>query len=55
MDTNVVRNGVTFQAVVASMRARASGTLVGIASVAGFRGCPAEALTSASKSAESPI
>jgi short-subunit dehydrogenase len=41
----------TFQPFVEPMRARASGTLVGIASVAGFRGLPGGGAYSASKSA----
>jgi short-subunit dehydrogenase len=51
MDTNVLGMAVTFQPFVAPMRARASGTLVGIASVAGFRGLPGGSAYSASKSA----
>jgi len=51
MDTNVFGMAVTFQPFVAPMRARASGTLVGIASVAGFRGLPGGSAYSASKSA----
>jgi len=51
MDTNVFGMAVTFQPFVAPMRARASGTLVGIASVAGFRGLPGGGAYSASKSA----
>jgi short-subunit dehydrogenase len=51
MDTNVLGMAVTFQPFVAPMRARASGTLVGIASVAGFRGLPGGGAYSASKSA----
>jgi NAD(P)-dependent dehydrogenase (short-subunit alcohol dehydrogenase family) len=50
MDTNVLGMAVTFQPFVAPMRARASGTLVGIASVAGFRGLPGGGAYSASKS-----
>jgi len=51
MDTNV--NGVvnTFHPFIAPMRARGSGTLVGIASVAGFRGLPGASAYSASKAA----
>jgi short-subunit dehydrogenase len=41
----------TFQPFVEAMRARANGTLVGIASVAGFRGLPGGGAYSASKSA----
>ena len=51
MDTNVLGMAVTFQPFVAAMRARASGTLVGIASAAGFRGLPGAGAYSASKSA----
>jgi len=51
MDTNVLGMVATFQPFVEPMRARASGTLVGIASVAGFRGLPGGAAYSASKSA----
>ena len=41
----------TFQAFLPAMRARAHGTLVGIASVAGFRGLPGAGAYSASKAA----
>jgi len=51
MDTNVLGMAATFQPFVSSMRARASGTLVGIASVAGVRGLPGGGAYSASKSA----
>ena len=51
MDTNVLGMVVTFQPFVEPMRARASGTLVGIASVAGFRGLPGGGAYSASKAA----
>jgi len=51
MDTNVLGIVTTFQPFVAPMRERASGTLVGIASVAGFRGLPGGGAYSASKSA----
>ena len=51
MDTNVLGIVTTFQPFVAAMRERASGTLVGIASVAGFRGLPGGSAYSASKSA----
>ena len=51
MDTNVLGMAATFQPFVEPMRARASGTLVGIASVAGFRGLPGGGAYSASKSA----
>jgi NAD(P)-dependent dehydrogenase (short-subunit alcohol dehydrogenase family) len=51
MDTNV--NGVvnTFHPFIAPMKARGSGSLVGIASVAGFRGLPGASAYSASKAA----
>ena len=51
IDTNVFGLPVTFQPFIEPMRARASGTLVGIASVAGFRGLPGGGAYSASKSA----
>jgi short-subunit dehydrogenase len=51
MDTNVLGMVTTFQPFVAAMRERAGGTLVGIASVAGFRGLPGGGAYSASKSA----
>lgn len=51
MDTNVLGMATTFQPFVGPMRSRASGTLVGIASVAGFRGLPGGGAYSASKSA----
>jgi NAD(P)-dependent dehydrogenase (short-subunit alcohol dehydrogenase family) len=51
MDTNVLGMPVTFQPFIEPMRARGSGTLVGIASVAGFRGLPGGGAYSASKSA----
>ncbi len=51
MDTNVFGMAATFQPFVEPMRRRASGTLVGIASVAGFRGLPGGGAYSASKSA----
>ena len=51
IDTNVFGMPVTFQPFIEAMRARASGTLVGIASVAGFRGLPGGGAYSASKSA----
>jgi short-subunit dehydrogenase len=51
MDTNVLGMVTTFQPFVEPMRARASGTLVGIASVAGIRGLPGGGAYSASKSA----
>src|SRR5262249_24026353 len=51
MDTNVLGMVTTFQPFVAQMRARGAGTLVGIASVAGFRGLPGGSAYSASKAA----
>jgi len=51
IDTNVLGMVATFQPFVEPMRSRASGTLVGIASVAGFRGLPGGGAYSASKSA----
>jgi short-subunit dehydrogenase len=51
MDTNVFGMAATFQPFVSPMRERASGTLVGIASVAGFRGLPGGGAYSASKAA----
>ena len=51
MDINV--NGVvnTFHPFITAMKARGSGSLVGIASVAGFRGLPGASAYSASKAA----
>ena len=51
MQTNVIGLAATLQPFVAPMRERGSGTLVGIASVAGFRGLPGAGAYSASKSA----
>jgi short-subunit dehydrogenase len=51
LDTNVLGLVHTFSPFVAAMRARGSGTLVGIASVAGFRGLPGAGAYSASKAA----
>jgi NAD(P)-dependent dehydrogenase (short-subunit alcohol dehydrogenase family) len=51
IETNVFGVVATFQPFVAAMRSRATGTLVGIASVAGFRGLPGGGAYSASKSA----
>ena len=51
MDTNVLGLLHTFQPFVATMRAAGRGRLVGIASVAGFRGLPGAAAYSASKAA----
>ena len=50
-DTNVAGIVHTFHPFVAPMRAAGRGTLVGIASVAGFRGIPGSAAYSASKAA----
>lgn len=49
--TNIIGLAATLQPFVAPMRARNSGTLVGIASVAGFRGIPGSGAYSASKAA----
>jgi short-subunit dehydrogenase len=51
MDINVLGAVHTFQPFVAAMRDRGNGTLVGVASVAGFRGLPGSAAYSASKAA----
>ncbi len=51
MDINVLGMVKTFQPFVAAMRAAQQGTLVGIASVAGFRGLPGASAYSASKAA----
>ncbi len=51
MDINVLGMVKTFQPFVEAMRARQQGTLVGIASVAGFRGLPGAGAYSASKAA----
>ena len=51
MYINVLGMVKTFQPFVAAMRAQRQGTLVGIASVAGFRGLPGAGAYSASKSA----
>jgi hypothetical protein len=50
-DINVVGMVNTFAPFVAQMRAAGAGTLVGIASVAGFRGLPGSGAYSASKAA----
>ena len=50
-DTNVVGLAATFQPFIDPMRERRSGTLVGIASVAGIRGLPGHAAYCASKAA----
>lgn len=51
METNVFGMLHTLQPFVAAMRATGCGTLVGIASVAGFRGLPGSEAYSASKAA----
>lgn len=51
LDTNVFGLAATFQPFIASMRAAGSGKLVGIASVAGYRGLPGVSAYSASKAA----
>jgi len=51
MRTNVLGMVTTFQPFAAPMRARGSGRLVGIASVAGIRGLPGAGAYSASKAA----
>ena len=51
MDINVLGMVKTFQPFIAAMRAANQGTLVGIASVAGFRGLPGASAYSASKAA----
>lgn len=51
LEVNVTGLVHTFQPFVAPMRERGSGSLVGIASVAGFRGLPGASAYSASKAA----
>jgi len=51
LDTNVTGMVNTFQPYVAAMRERGRGVLVGIASVAGYRGIPGAGAYSASKAA----
>jgi len=51
LDTNVLGLVHTFQPFLAAMRAEKRGALVGIASVAGFRGLPGSGAYSASKAA----
>jgi short-subunit dehydrogenase len=51
MDTNVIGLVKTFQPFVGAMREARHGVLVGIASVAGYRGLPGAAAYSASKAA----
>jgi short-subunit dehydrogenase len=50
-DTNVMGMAQTLQPFIAAMKARGSGRLVGIASVAGIRGLPGAGAYSASKAA----
>ena len=51
MRTNVLGMVHTYQPFVEAMKIRGSGTLVGIASIAGFRGIPGSGAYSASKAA----
>ena len=51
LDTNVIGMVNTFHPFIAPMRARGSGVLCGVASVAGFRGLPGSGAYSASKAA----
>jgi short-subunit dehydrogenase len=51
LDINLLGMVNTFQPFIAAMRAAGRGTLVGIASVAGYRGLPGAAAYSASKAA----
>lgn len=51
LETNVLGLAATFHPFVAPMRARRSGALVGVASVAGIRGLPGHGAYCASKSA----
>jgi hypothetical protein len=51
IDTNVIGVANTFQPFIAPMRAAGTGVLVGIASVAGYRGLPGGSAYSASKAA----
>jgi short-subunit dehydrogenase len=51
MDTNVLGVAKTFQPFISPMRSAHKGTLVGIASIAGFRGLPGAGAYSASKAA----
>lgn len=51
MDINVMGVVKTFQPFIAAMRETGNGTLVGVASVAGFRGLPGAGAYSASKAA----
>ena len=51
LDTNVMGTVKTFHPFIGCMRSRGSGALVGIASVAGYRGLPGAGAYSASKAA----
>ncbi len=51
LQTNVIGLAATLQPFVEPMRERGSGTLVGIASIAGFRGLPGSGAYSSSKAA----
>jgi len=51
LETNVLGMAQTFQPFIAAMKARGSGRLVGIASVAGIRGLPGAGAYCASKAA----
>jgi short-subunit dehydrogenase len=51
LDVNVIGMVKTFQPFLAQMREQKRGTLVGIASISGFRGLPGAAAYSASKAA----
>ncbi len=51
LDTNVTGMVRTFQPFLAAMKQRGSGKLVGISSIAGFRGLPGASAYSASKAA----
>lgn len=51
LDVNVVGIATTLSAFAPAMRKRGSGTLAGVASVAGFRGLPGASAYSASKAA----
>jgi len=51
LETNVIGIVNTFQPFIAAMRAARSGALVGVASIAGFRGIPGSGAYSASKAA----
>lgn len=50
-DINIIGMMNTFQPYIAAMRERGSGVLVGIASIAGYRGLPGASAYSASKAA----